>query len=68
MLAKKALISLWICRQDFGRIAAQTAKQVIFQKVREAERDVIYNEFKGKVGQILSGVVLRKEKTTTILI
>jgi len=48
--------------QDFGRIAAQTAKQVIFQKVREAERDVIYNEFKGKVGQILSGVVLRKEK------
>ena len=47
---------------DFGRIAAQTAKQVIFQKVREAERDVIYNEFKGKVGQILSGVVLRKEK------
>ena len=48
--------------QDFGRIAAQTAKQVIFQKVREAERDVIYNEFKGKAGQILSGVVLRKEK------
>lgn len=48
--------------QDFGRIAAQTAKQVIFQKVREAERDVIYNEFKGKAGQILSGVVIRKEK------
>ncbi len=47
---------------DFGRIAAQTAKQVIFQKVREAERDVVYNEFKDKVGEILSGVVLRKEK------
>ncbi len=47
---------------DFGRIAAQTAKQVIFQKVREAERDVIYNEFKDKVGQIVSGVVMRKEK------
>ncbi len=47
---------------DFSRIAAQTAKQVIFQRVREAERDVIYNEFKDKVGQIVSGIVMRKEK------
>jgi len=47
---------------DFSRIAAQTAKQVIFQKMREAERDVIYNEFKDKVGQIVSGVVMRKDK------
>src|SRR4030043_1625545 len=47
---------------DFSRSAAQTAKQVIFQRVREAERDVIYNEFKDKVGQIVSGVVMRKEK------
>ncbi|MFZ5907280.1 MAG: transcription termination factor NusA [Nitrospirota bacterium] len=47
---------------DFSRMAAQTAKQVIFQKVREAERDVIYNEFKDKVGQIVSGVVMRKER------
>ncbi|HUO77577.1 MAG TPA: transcription termination factor NusA [Thermodesulfovibrionales bacterium] len=48
--------------QDFGRIAAQTAKQVIFQRVREAERDVIFKEFKDKVGHIISGVVMRKEK------
>lgn len=48
--------------QDFGRIAAQTAKQVIFQRVREAERDVIFKEFKDKVGRIISGVVMRKEK------
>lgn len=48
--------------QDLGRIAAQTAKQVIFQKVREAERDVIYNEFKDKVGHVVSGTVMRKEK------
>jgi N utilization substance protein A len=48
--------------QVFSRIAAQTAKQVIFQRVREAERDVIYNEFKDKVGQIVSGMVMRKEK------
>lgn len=48
--------------QEFGRIAAQTAKQVIFQRVREAERDIIYKEFKDKVGHIISGVVMRKEK------
>ncbi len=47
---------------DLGRIAAQTAKQVIFQRVREAERDVIYNEFKDKAGQIVSGTIMRKEK------
>ncbi len=48
--------------QDFGRIAAQTAKQVIFQRVREAERDIIYDEFKDKVGEIVSGTVMRREK------
>lgn len=47
---------------DLGRIAAQTAKQVIFQRVREAERDVIFSEFKDKAGQIVSGTVMRKEK------
>ena len=48
--------------QDLGRIAAQTAKQVIFQRVREAERDVIYGEYKDRVGQIVSGAIMRKEK------
>ncbi|MCL5023821.1 MAG: transcription termination factor NusA [Nitrospirae bacterium] len=48
--------------QDFGRIAAQTAKQVIFQRFREAERDVIFKEFKDKVGHIISGVVMRRER------
>lgn len=47
---------------DFGRIAAQTAKQVLFQKVREAEREAIYGEYKDRVGHIASGVVIRKEK------
>lgn len=47
---------------DFGRIAAQTAKQVILQRMREAERDALFNEFKDKVGQIVSGTVMRKEK------
>ena len=48
--------------EGFGRIAAQTAKQVLFQKVREAEKGAIYEEYKDKAGQIVSGVVIRKEK------
>jgi N utilization substance protein A len=46
---------------DFGRIAAQTAKQVIVQKVREAERERQYEEFKDRVGEIINGVVKRVE-------
>lgn len=46
---------------DFGRIAAQTAKQVIMQKVREAERARQYEEFKDRVGEIINGVVKRVE-------
>ena len=48
-------------RGDYGRIAAQTAKQVILQKIREAERDVIFSEYKGKEGEIISGIVQRVE-------
>ncbi|HEX9019893.1 MAG TPA: transcription termination factor NusA [Nitrospirota bacterium] len=48
--------------QGFGRIAAQTARQVIVQKVREAERDVILREFNDKIGQLVNGIVLRHEK------
>src|SRR4030067_1165524 len=47
---------------DFSRIAAQTAKQVIFQRVREAERDAIYSEFKDKIHTVVSGQVMRREK------
>jgi N utilization substance protein A len=46
---------------DFGRIAAQTAKQVIFQKVRDAERDRQFEEYKDRTGEIVSGVVKRVE-------
>lgn len=49
-------------REDFGRIAAQAAKQVIFQKLRGSERDSILSEWRGKEGQIVSGVVQRFEK------
>src|SRR5215475_3064260 len=53
--------------QEFGRIAAQTAKQVILQRVRDAERDRIYKEFEGKENQILRAVVHRIEKRNAIL-
>ena len=47
---------------DFGRIAVQTAKQVIVQKVKEAERSMQYSQFKDKVGEIVNGMVKRVEK------
>ena len=42
--------------EDLGRIAAQTAKQVIFQKVREAERENVYAEYSNRVGEVVSGM------------
>ncbi len=54
--------------QDFGRIAVQTAKHVLFQKIKEVERSVIYDEFKDKVGTIVSGTVLRKENNNFYLL
>ncbi len=44
-----------------GRIAAQTAKQVIFQKVREAERDNVFSEYSGRVGEVVNGIIKRQE-------
>jgi N utilization substance protein A len=52
---------------SLGRIAAQTAKQVILQKVRNAESDVIYNEYKTKKGEIVTGVIQRVEKNHYIV-
>jgi transcription termination/antitermination protein NusA len=49
-------------QEDFGRIAAQTAKQVILQKIREAERNSILEEFKNKEGEIVSGVIQRYDR------
>jgi N utilization substance protein A len=51
----------------FGRIAAQAAKQNIVQKVRDAEREIIYNEFKGRVGELVHGIVQRFEKKDIIV-
>ncbi len=52
---------------DFGRIAASAARQVIIQKIREAEKDVIFGEFQGKVGEIVSGTVYRFDKGNIIV-
>lgn len=48
-------------KSDYGRVAAQTAKQVIIQRIREAERDAMFSEYKDKEGQIVSGVIQRIE-------
>ena len=53
--------------EDLGRIAAQTAKQVIFQKVREAERENVYNEYSERVGDVVSGTVKRFENGDIIV-
>lgn len=51
----------------FGRIAAQTAKQVINQKIRDAEREIIYSEFLARKGEIISGIVRRYERGTIVV-
>lgn len=48
--------------RDFGRIAAQTAKQVILQRIREAERDLVFEEYHEKVGDIVTGIVQQSEQ------
>jgi len=53
--------------RDFGRIAAQTAKQVVLQRIREAERDHIYDEYVDREGEIITGVVQRFEQRAIIL-
>lgn len=52
---------------SFSRIAAQTAKQVIIQRVREAEREGVYNEFKDRVGELVNGIVRRYERGDLIV-
>jgi N utilization substance protein A len=53
--------------EDFGRIAAQTAKQVIFQRIREAERDMMYDEYQGRKGEIVTGIVQQSDQRYTLV-
>jgi transcription termination/antitermination protein NusA len=60
-------IHIPISTEGLGRIAAQSAKQVLYQRVREAERENIYNEFIGRVGEVLNGTVKRFERGDIIV-
>ncbi len=62
------LLNVKQARSSFGRIAAQTAKQVLIQRVRDEERDLIYNEFKDRQGELIKGVVRRFEKGNNLIV
>ena len=53
--------------KDFGRIAAQTAKQVMTQRIREAERDLKYEEYAGREGDIVTGIIQQSDNRYTLL-
>src|SRR6059036_3629415 len=52
---------------DFGRIAAQTAKQVILQRIREAERQMMYDEYQDRVGELITGIIQQSDKRYTLV-
>ncbi len=62
------LLGLQQHRRGFGRIAAQTAKQVIIQRVRDAERELIFNEYKDRKGELITGIVRRFERGSNIIV
>jgi N utilization substance protein A len=60
-------IGIKLDSSDLGRIAAQTAKQIILQKVRDAEREIIFNEFEARKGEIASGIARRVERGAIVV-
>ena len=60
-------VDVEIVPKDFGRIAAQTAKQVIVQKLREVERDLLFDEYSKKKGEIVSGIIQKADKNIVIV-
>ena len=60
-------VDIEIVPRNFGRIAAQTAKQVIIQKLREAEREIVYNEFNDRKGEIVSGIIQKADKSIVVM-
>jgi len=61
------IVDIVVTPRDFGRISAQTAKQVVVQKFREAERSIIYKEYKGKEKEIVTGIVQRRDRRNVII-
>ena len=60
-------VDVEIVPKDFGRISAQTAKQVIVQKIREAEREIVFTEYSDRQGEIVSGIVQKVDKNLIIV-
>jgi len=60
-------IEIEVTPRDFGRIAAQTARQAIMQRIRQIEKDMIYEEFKDRAGEIVNGTVRRFERSDVII-
>ena len=56
-----------ITPDDFGRIAAQTAKQVIYQRIREAEQGIVYKEYSDRIGEIVTGIVQQSDSRYTLV-
>ena len=61
------IVEIEVTPKDFGRIATQTAKQVIIQKIREAEREIVYSEYSDRQGEIVSGIVQKVERNVVIV-
>ena len=61
-------VDIAVTPRDFGRVAAQTARQIISQKIRSAEKDVIYEEYRHRVGEIISGAVKRVIRGATLIV
>ena len=61
------IVDIEMVPKDFGRIAAQTAKQVIIQKLREAEREIIYTEFNDRKGEIVSGIIQKADSNIVVM-
>lgn len=60
-------VNVEIIPKNFGRIAAQTAKQVVIQKIREAEREVIFSEYNNRKGEILSGIIQKADSSIVVM-
>lgn len=61
------IVELEVTPKSFGRIAAQTAKQVVIQRIREAEREIVYEKFVNREGDIVTGIVQRRERTNVFI-
>lgn len=61
------IVEVEITPKDFGRISAQTAKQVIVQKLREAEREIVYTEYSDRQGEIVTGLIQKVDKNLVIV-